>query len=85
MFIFTEEVFKNGWAVGEQEETKFLQTDCFIIRNYVLSGKAHWIQIMSRRDIILLCYAVCLESTMEKIGEGIIKMAVWCPLQVSRE
>lgn len=40
---------------------------------------------MSKRDIILLCYAAWFQSTMGKIAEGIIEMAVRCPSQVSRE
>lgn len=58
-------------AEGEQEKAKFLQTDCFSIRKHGLSSKTHWIQIMRRGDFILLWYAVWLDSTMEKIGEGI--------------
>ncbi len=58
-------------ADAEQEKAKFLRTVCFSIRKHSFSSKAHWIPIMSRGDMILLCCAVWLESTMEKIGEGI--------------
>lgn len=55
--------------MGEQEESTFLQTDCFSIRKHGLSSTAHWFQIMSIGDI-LPCYTVWLKRKMEKIGKG---------------